>query len=220
MPATVEGLFILLVFVMPGFITVRTQQMIVPAIRKSDPLQLSLQSITVSLLYLPLWILFAPRLLAFRGQLIDAATSRSGQTPPLSWTGLGISLLLLLALPVVFGFLWAIASWNDWYGSIVRRGYPRFGIPIPPTGVGETVWDRLWLRSPHQPWLTVFMKDGRIYVGRGVEFSLSPNEKELRLGPDTRLFASDWRLIRDLAAARGQGVWICVREVSSIEVHD
>ena len=57
MPATVEALLILLVFVVPGFITVRTRETLVPTAGKLDTLQIMLRSVTVSLLYVPLWLL-------------------------------------------------------------------------------------------------------------------------------------------------------------------
>ena len=71
MPATVEALLIILVIVMPGFITVRTKEMLVPSVGKPDALQITLRSITASLLYLPLWLVFAGNLLLLRRDLLQ-----------------------------------------------------------------------------------------------------------------------------------------------------
>lgn len=220
MPGTVEGLFILLIFVMPGFITVRTKQMIVPTVEKADAVQITLQSVTVSLLYLPLWLFFSPQLLVFRAEIIKAAGTHAITSAGVFRIGLGIFILLCLVLPAVTGAVWAVGSWNDWYSKVASRVYPKLNIPAPASGVGEALWDRLWLNRHRTPWLTVFMKDGRIYVGRGIEFSLSPKDKELLLGPDTQLFDKRWNLVRSLAAARGEGVWVPITEVSSIELHE
>ena len=60
MPATVEALLIAIVFVMPGFILVRTREWFVPPVAKSDVVSLTLTSITVSLAFVPLWLAAAP----------------------------------------------------------------------------------------------------------------------------------------------------------------
>jgi len=218
-------LFILIVFVMPGFLIVRTKEFLVPTVEKPDALQITLRSVTVSLLYLPLWLAFSPLMLQFRARVVatvqDQATS-SGQLSagPLLDRGLVVFLALSVLLPVLIGGVWAVSSWNDWYHRVASRIYPRLNIPPPVRGIGEDLWDRLWLNRTAQPWLTIFMKDGRVYVGRGVEFSLSRHGRELVLGPDTRLFDKDWNLVRDLSQARGEGVWIPISEVSSIELHE
>ena len=64
------------------------------------------------------------------------------------------------------------------------------------------------------------MKDGRIYVGQGVEFALTTETREMLLGPDTQQHDRNWKLVRDLSTARGEAVWIPVSEVSSVEVHE
>lgn len=220
MPATVEALFILLVFVMPGFITVRARQLLVPTVEKTDALQITLQSLTVGLLYLPLWLAAGPALLPFRASLIAAAAAGSLYLSRRFWVDLGVFLFLSVLLPSLFGVLWAVASWNDWQQKLARRVYPWLRIPVPVSGVGESLWDRLWLNRQRRPWLTVYMKDGRIYVGQGMEFSLSPQPRELFLGANTRLYDKNWKLKRDLSRARGEGVWIPVSEVSSIELHE
>lgn len=205
---------------MPGFITVRSRQLLVPTIEKGDALQITLQSVTVSLLYLPLWLFASPQLLLFRGEVIQAAARGSVDSTRIFWVGSGIFLFLLLFLPVTTGLVWAIGSWNDWYEKGAKRLYPLLRIPPPAAGVGEVLWDRLWLNRARKPWLTVYLKDGRIYIGKGVEFSLSPHDKELLLGPDTQMFDKDWNLVRDLSAARGEGVWIPGSQILSIDLHE
>lgn len=73
-----------------------------------------------------------------------------------------VFLALSFLLPLFTGGVWAIASWNDFYQRVASRVYPWLNIPVPVRGVGDDLWDRLWLNRRAQPWLTVFMKDGRI----------------------------------------------------------
>ncbi len=49
------------------------------------------------------------------------------------------------------GVLWAIGSWNDWYPRIAERTHPRLGLRPPSRGVGEDLWDKLWLNRLRQP---------------------------------------------------------------------
>src|SRR5688500_16584826 len=73
MPATIEALFIVLVFIMPGFVTLRVRDFFVPSGAKRDALQITLHSITASLFFLPLWLVSLPTLLKVRGELVSAA---------------------------------------------------------------------------------------------------------------------------------------------------
>jgi uncharacterized protein DUF6338 len=217
MPATLEALFIVLVFVMPGFITVRTKEMLVPSVGKPDVLQTTLRSITTSLLYLPLWLIAAGDLLLLRGRLLQLALASSPDvlipTRPVL-----VFFALTLMLPVSMGIVWAIASWNDWYPRVAEKTHPRLGLRPPSRGVGEDLWDKLWLNRIAQPWLTVYMKDGRVYIGRGTEFSQSAYGRDLILGADTKMY-KDGEEKKDLAATAGESVWIPGAEVSSIDVH-
>src|SRR2546422_444070 len=167
MPATIEALLIILVFVMPGFITVRMKETLVPTIGKTETFEVTLRSITVSLLYLPLWLLSAKDLVLFRGRLMDVAQKTSSGESLILDRGVVVFLALSLVLPAAIGVIWAVAYCNDWYVKATKRAYVKLGIPLPPSGIGEDLWDRLWLNRDRQPWLTVFMKDGRMYVGRG-----------------------------------------------------
>jgi len=214
MPGTLEALIIALVFVMPGFITARTREMLVPTVGKPEALQITLRSITVSLLYLPLWLLASPHLFALRTRITQGPALATGL--PMRPTVMFLALSLIL--PVCVGFVWAIASWNGWYPRFVSRIYPRLGLRAPLHGVGEDLWDKLWFNRSKQPWLTVYMKDGRIYIGRGVEFSQSSYGQDLLLGPDTKIY-KDGEEKKDLATSAGEGVWIPGREVTSIDIH-
>ena len=69
MPATVEALLIALIFITPGFLTVRTREMLVPSVGRPDGLQITLRSITISLMYLPLWLVAARDLILLRQRL-------------------------------------------------------------------------------------------------------------------------------------------------------
>lgn len=97
---------------------------------------------------------------------------------------------------------------------------PRLGIPAPSRGVGEDIWDRLWLNSRRQVWLTVYTKDGPIYVGRGVEFGYTSQGRDVRLGDDTRVYDENWNLIQNTRDHGGLGVWIPVAQIVSIEIYD
>src|SRR5213594_193741 len=123
MPATVEALLIAVVFVMPGFILVRTREWFVPPVAKSDAFNLTLTSITASLVFVPLWLAAAPDLLDVRLHLIAAA---GGEAPPVSLTHRGIVAFfaLSLLLPASSGFVAAIAYWQDWYPRLAARLLP------------------------------------------------------------------------------------------------
>jgi hypothetical protein len=62
------------------------------------------------------------------------------------------------------------------------------------------------------------MKDGRIYVGLGVEIALTAETREILLGPRTAMYDREWNQIRELP--RGEGVRIPIAEVSSIDIHE
>ncbi len=97
---------------------------------------------------------------------------------------------------------------------------PRLGIPAPSRGVGEDIWDRLWLNSRRQVWLTVYTKDGPIYVGRGVEFGYTNQGRDVRLGDDTRVYDEKWNPIQNTRDGGGLGVWIPSAQIVSIEIYD
>src|SRR5712692_3107539 len=124
MPSTVEALLIAVVFVMPGFILVRTREWFVPPVAKSDAISLTLTSITVSLAFVPLWLVAAPDLLEVRYRLTAAATA-AGAPVPLTHRGVVGFFVLSLLLPVSAGFVAAIAYWQDWYPRLAGRLLPR-----------------------------------------------------------------------------------------------
>lgn len=206
MPATIEALFIVLVFVMPGFVTLRVKDFFVPSGAKQEPLQFTLHSITISLFYLPLWLASLPTLLTVRAQLLAETQAKILPTAlsTITWNISALALVHSLLVPATFGLVWAIAVWNNWPTTIAGR---------------DNLWDRLWLNRKRIPWLTVFMKDGRIYVGRGIEFALTSETREILLGPDTEMYDRDWNLVRALTP-RGEAVWIPIAEVSSIDIHE
>ena len=210
---------IAVVFVMPRFLFVRTREWFVPPVAKSDAFSLTLTSITVSLVFVPLWLVAAPDLLDLRQRLTGAATFPTA-TAPLSHRGVVAFFALSLLLPVSTGFLAAIAYWQDWYPRLAGRFLPRVGIPAPNRGVGDDIWDRLWLNSKRQRWLTVHKKDGPIYVGRGVEFGYTSQARDVVLGDDTRVYDKDWNLLQNAGEHGGAGVWIPAVQVVSIEIYD
>jgi hypothetical protein len=219
MPPTVEALLIAVVFVMPGFLFVRTREWFVPPVAKSDIFSLTLTSITVSLAFVPLWLVAAPDLLDLRHHLMVAFSSPTA-TVPLSHHGVIAFFALSLLLPVGTGFVAAIAYWQDWYPRLAGRFLPRVGIPVPNRGVGEDTWDRLWLNSRRQRWLTIRTKDGPIYVGRGIEFGYTSQGRDVLLGDDTRVYDKEWNLLQNAGDRGGAGVWIPALQIVSIEIYD
>ena len=171
MPTTVEALNFALIFVMPGFVAVRTREALLPALPVTD-----------------------------RGVIVFFA--------------------LAVLLPAGAGIVWAVGYWQDWYPRFGGRLLPRLGIPAPSRGVGEDLWDRLWLSARRQMWLTVYTKEGPIYVGRGVEFGYSSQGRDVYLGDDTRVYDSEGALVREMRAGGGVGVWIPASEISSFEIYD
>jgi len=220
MPSTVEALLIAVIFVMPGFILVRTREWFVPPVAKSDAFSLTLTSITVSLAFVPLWLAASPDLLDVRYRLTTAAAAPGAPSVSLTHRGVVAFFALALMLPVSVGFLAAIAYWQDWYPKLAARFLPRVGIPAPSRGVGEDIWDRLWLNSRRQLWLTVYTKDGPIYVGRGVEFGYTNQGRDIRLGDDTRVYDENWDLIQNTHDRGGVGVWIPAGQIVTIEIYD
>jgi hypothetical protein len=67
--------------------------------------------------------------------------------------GVLVFFVLALILPIATGIVWAIGYWNDWYATCARRIYPKLGLRPPGTGVGEDLWDKLWLNLERQIWL-------------------------------------------------------------------
>jgi len=219
MPSTVEALLIAVVFVMPGFTLVRTREWLIPPVAKSDAFNLTLTSITVSLAFVPLWLAAAPDLLDVRLRLIAAA---GGEAPsvPLTHRGIVAFFALSLLLPVSAGVVAAVAYWQDWYPRAAGRLLPRVGIPAPSRGVGEDIWEKLWLNLQRQAWLTVHTKDGPIYTGRGVEFGYTSQGRDIRLGDDTRVYDKAWNLVQNTHDSGGAGVWIPAGQIVSIEIYD
>lgn len=220
MPPTVEALLIAVVFVMPGFIFVRTREWFLPPVAKSDALSLTLTSITVSLAFVPLWLVTVADLLDVRYRLTAAATVAGTPPVPLTHRGVIAFFALSLLLPVSAGLLAAVAYWRDWYPRVGARLLPRLGIPAPSRGVGADIWDRLWLNLRRQVWLTVHTKDRPIYVGRGVEFGYTSQGRDVRLGDDTRVYDDNWNPIQNTRDSNGVGVWIPAGQIVSIEIYD
>lgn len=219
MPTTVEALLIAMVFVMPGFLFVRTREWFVPPVAKSDAFSLTLTSITVSLAFVPLWLVAAPDLLDLRHRLTVAAAMSPPTAVSLSHRGV-LFFALALLLPVASGFVAAIAYWQDWYPRLGSLLLPWVGIPGPNPGVGADVWEKLWLNSKRQRWLTIRTKDGPIYVGRGVEFGYSSQGRDIVLGDDTRVYDKEWNLVQNVRDSGGVGVWLPAIQIVSIEIYD
>jgi hypothetical protein len=68
----------------------------------------SLRSITVSLLYLPFWLLAAQDLVLFRSRLIAAAQAGAGRADLVLDRAVIVFLVLSLLLPMVISGVWAV----------------------------------------------------------------------------------------------------------------
>lgn len=161
-----------------------------------------------------------PGLFTLRSQLTRAFDKPETIIIKAFYQPIVVLLLVVLVLPVCVGLLWAVIYWNDWYPKIAERIYPKLGLRAPGRGVGDDLWDKLWLNRERERWLTVYLKDGRIYVGRGVEFSQSALGRDLLLGGDSRRYDKDWNPVRTMADAGGERVWIPADQVVSIEIYD
>jgi len=126
-----------------------------------------------SFFYLPLWLVSLPTLLTVRAEIAAAAQGT-------------------LAASAVRTVTWDVSALAFPRADCASLSKAEHAVPA--RGVGDNVWDRLWMNRRQMPWLTVYMKDRRIYVGVGVEIALAPKR------------ARYWNHIRELP--RGEGVWV------------
>lgn len=220
MPATLEAIFVLLVFLAPGFIAVRVKNSLLPY-RIPSAFQEAVEAAVASATLLPVWWIFGWRLLDARRHLLEVASKHT----PLEVLGVGLPLLGVVALVYfVFSPLVGIG-----YALIqAHQPYMRLAHKVLPNTMGATppeVWDRLF-RGDERPWVIVWFKnDGGGIGGTALFAGVSPSGRQLFLAPTDEenslvRFKADRSIAHDLSS-RARGVWIDVNaEVLCIEVFD
>lgn len=93
MPATIEAVFVLLVFLAPGFIAVQVKNALLPY-RIPSAFQGAAEAVVASTILLPVWWVFAWRLLHARAHVLEAVAKGS----PIDVLGVGGPLAGIIAL--------------------------------------------------------------------------------------------------------------------------
>ncbi len=76
MPATLEAIFVLLVFLAPGFIAVRVKNSVLPY-RIPSAFREAVEAAVASTILLPIWGVFTWRLFHARAHIVDAAAKHA-----------------------------------------------------------------------------------------------------------------------------------------------
>lgn len=223
MPATLEAVFVLLVFLAPGFIAVRVKNSLLPY-RIPSAFQEAVEAAVASTILLPVWWVFSWRLLRARAHIMEAATRQT----PVDVLGVGAPLVGILVLVYfVFSPLVGIA-----YALMqTHRPYVRLARALLPTALeGDAqpeVWDRLFSGEEERPWVVVWFKSGNGAIGGAVQLAgVSPSGRQLFLVPSEGepeslvRFDKDGTIVEDLTLDT-DGIWVDVNaEVLWIEVFD
>jgi Family of unknown function (DUF6338) len=223
MPATLEAVFVLLVFLAPGFIAVRVKNSLLPY-RIPSAFQETVEAAVASTVLLPVWWIFAWRLLHARAHIIDAATKHTavdvlGVGAPL----VGVVALVYFVCSPALGILYALVQ--------TYRPYARLAWAFMPSALpGDTlpdVWDRLFSEEDERPWVVIWFKNAAGAIGGLVQYAgLSPSGRQLFLVPLEDVpqslvrFDKDGAIVEDLTPDT-DGIWVDVNaEVLWIEVFD
>ncbi len=220
MPATLEAVFVLLVFLAPGFIAVRVKNSLLPY-RIPSALQEEVEAVVASTILLPVWWIFAWRIARARAHVLEASASGG----PIDVFGVGLPLAGVIALvyfvfsPVV-GIGYALMQ--------LHRPYVRLARLVLPNVVGSDaqpeVWDRLFSIEDERPWVIVWFKSHGA-IGGTVRFAgVSPSGRQLFLAPipgepeSLVRFNQSGVIVEDLSD-KTDGVWVDVgAEVVRIEI--
>jgi Family of unknown function (DUF6338) len=220
MPATLEAVFVLLVFLAPGFIAVRVKNSLLPY-RIPSAFQEAVEAVVASTILLPVWWIFAWRLLHARAHLLEAAAKGS----PVDVLGVGaplagvIVVVYFVSSPLV-GIGYALMQ--------IHRPYVRLARLILPNVVGTyaqpEVWDRLFSVEDERPWVIVWFKSHGA-IGGTVQFAgVSPSGRQLFLAPvpgepeSLVRFNQAGMIVEDLTD-KTNGVWVDVgAEVVRVEI--
>ena len=220
MPATLEAVFVLLVFLAPGFIAVRVKNSLLPY-RIPSAFQEAVEAAVASTILLPVWWAFAWRLLHARAHIVDAAAKHG----PVDVLGVGapvagvIALVYFVFSPLV-GIVYALMQTRQPYVWLARRILPRMmgGAAQP------EVWDRVF-SGEERPWVIVRFTSGGGGIGGTAQFAgLSPSGRQLFLVPAKGVsqslvrFGADGTIAEDLTT-KTDGIWVDVNaEILRIEV--
>lgn len=226
MPTSVEATFILIVAVTPGFIAVALKNGFVPY-RQPSQFQETVQSILLSTLLFPAWVLFARPLLDARSAVLAAWTQGEPIPAVTIVKAFGavatVYFIFAPALGICFGLTrrWrlqsAIANVTIALTQRVMQRLRQAQAADPPyrLGSGPEVWDDVVEADlSNTPWARVWFKDGTGIEGVVGRISTSPAPHQLYLrtleGAAASLLrlASDGTVSTDLGAQGAQGIWI------------
>jgi Family of unknown function (DUF6338) len=155
MPATLEAVFVLLVFLAPGFIAVRVKNSLLPY-RIPSAFQEAVEAAVAILL--PIWWVFAWRVLHAMAHIVDAAAKHA----PVDVLGVGapvagvIALVYFVFSPLV-GIVYALMQTRQPYVWLARRILPRMMGGA--AAAQPEVWDRVF-SGEERPWVIVRFKSG------------------------------------------------------------
>ena len=220
MPATLEAVFVLLVFLAPGFIAVRVKNSLLPY-RIPSAFQEAVEAVVASTILLPVWWMFAWRLIHARAHVLEASANGS----PIDVLGIGLPLAGVIVL-VYFVFSPAVGI--GYALMQLHRPYVRLARLVLPNVVGSDaqpeVWDRLFSVEDERPWVIVWFKNHGA-IGGTVQFAgVSPSGRQLLLAPipgepeSLVRFNQNGLIVEDLSE-KTDGVWVDVgSEVVRIEI--
>jgi hypothetical protein len=218
MPATLEAVFVLLVFLAPGFIAVRVKNSLLPY-RIPSAFQEAVEAVVASTILLPVWWIFAWRLIQARAYVLEA----SAKGGPIDVLGVGLAGIILLVYFVcspVVGIGYALMQ--------LHRPYVRLARLVLPNVVGSDaqpeVWDRLFSVEDERPWVIVWFKSHGAIGGTVQLAGVSPSSRQLLLAPipgeseSLVRFNQSGLIVEDLSD-KTDGVWVDVGpEVVRIEI--
>ena len=220
MPATLEAVFVLLVFLAPGFIAVRVKNSLLPY-RVPSAFQEAVEAVVASTILLPVWWVFAWRLLHARAHLLVAASTGN----PIDVLGVGVPLagvilvVYFVGSPLV-GIGYALMQTYRPYVRLARLVLPN----VVGTFAQPEVWDRLFSVEDERPWVIVWFKS-QGGIGGTVQFAgVSPSGRQLFLvpvpgEPESLVRFNQAGVIVDDLTHKTDGVWIDVgSEVVRIEI--
>lgn len=226
MPATAEGLLVLIFFIAPGAVAALVKNRLLPFSTPS-PFREAVESVILSAFHAPVWILFSPIIAEVRPR-ITAFLKGSGSLPA-SDAALGflVVLVVFFGTAPLAGALYAFFLSSNVYPRLFSKLAEPAGIFMK-TGGEPEVWDSLFVRK-EQWWVTIRFKDGTGYYGLCGEVSASPSDRQIYLvpasfptaTPSLYRFGPQGQLVEDLSLLPGteKGVWIRITDqVSAIEI--
>jgi len=164
MPTTFESLFIVVFFVIPGFISLWTVNLITPMGKKSE-----LDKIINSLIFS-----FINYLIVFPSYIKSANFSENTESIILTKSYFHF-ITTILFVSILLGLLWGIIYKNDFVSKILWK------IGITTLSGGTTTWDYAFSNFGEQLWVQVYLSDGTICEGITEHMSAYPYKNQLYL---------------------------------------